>query len=87
MVEKKVTNATGAATANRSIWKFFGSLFGAPERLGDPLGPYVSSKSSGGGGGGSEGESGAAPALTTMRARSSAERRARHADVFDGDTM
>ena len=80
-VEKKVSNAASSGIANRGIWKFFGSLFGAPERLGDPLGPYVSNKY-----GDAHGED-ASPALTTMRARSTAERKSRQNDVFDGDTM
>ena len=58
----------------------FGNLFSATERIGDPLVPYVNMKYTG-----SDEEVG--PALSTMRARSSAERKNRNTDVFDGETM
>ena len=58
----------------------FGNLFSATERIGDPLVPYVNMKYTG-----SDEEVG--PALSTMRARSSAERKNRNTDIFDGETM
>lgn len=60
----------------------FDSLFSSSDR--DPTSP-VYAKFRGGGDNGSED---VGPALSTMRARSSAERRSRAAiDFFDGETM
>ena len=63
-----------------SCYFSFGNLFSATERIGDPLVPYVNMKYTG-----SDEEVG--PALSTMRARSSAERKNRNTDIFDGETM
>ena len=57
----------------------FGNLFSATERIGDPLVPYVNMKYTG--------SEEVGPALSTMRARSSAERKNRTTDIFDGETM
>ena len=57
----------------------FGNLFSATERIGDPLVPYVNMKYTG--------SEEVGPALSTMRARSSAERKNRNTDIFDGETM
>jgi hypothetical protein len=61
----------------------FGNLFSGHDRLGDTMGPYVNMKFSGSS---PEAAEAVTPALTTMRARSSADRKTR-ADVFDGDTL
>merc|ERR1719412_1667913 len=75
-VDKKSSTSSG----NRAgIWKFFGNLFSATERIGDPLVPYVNMKYTG--------SKEVGPALSTMRARSSAERKNRNTDIFDGETM
>jgi hypothetical protein len=53
--------------------------------MGDPMGPYVNLKYTGSS---PEAAEAVTPALSTMRARSSAERKSRaNPDVFDGDTM
>ena len=57
----------------------FGNLFSATERIGDPLVPYVNMKYTG--------SEEVGPALSTMRARSSAERKNRNPEIFDGETM
>ena len=63
----------------------FGSLFSGNERMGDPMGPYATIKYSGSS---PEASEAVTPALSTMRARSSAERKSRNTtDVFDGDTL
>jgi len=63
----------------------FGSLFSGAERMGDPMGPYVNLKYSGSSPDAAESVT---PALSTMRARSSAERKTRsNSDVFDGDNL
>ena len=63
----------------------FGSLFSGSERMGDPMGPYVNLKYTGSSPDAAESVT---PALSTMRARSSAERKTRsNSDVFDGDNL
>jgi hypothetical protein len=53
--------------------------------MGDPMGPYVNLKYSGTSPDAAESVT---PALSTMRARSSAERKSRStSDVFDGDNL
>ncbi|XP_059079883.1 JNK-interacting protein 3-like isoform X4 [Tigriopus californicus] len=65
----------------KGIWKFFGNLFSGTERTGDPMGPYVNMKY------GETSEESSGSTLSTMRAKSSAERKARGVDLFDGDTI
>jgi len=65
----------------QGIWKFFSNLFSGTDRPSDPLNPYLNMKYSGG-----EDNVGAG-ALTSMRSRSSAERKGRGIDIFDGDTL
>ena len=53
--------------------------------MGDPMGPYATIKYAGSS---PEASEAVTPALSTMRARSSAERKSRNTtDVFDGDTL
>jgi len=65
--------------------KSFGNLFSGNDRIGDTMGPYVNMKFSGSS---PETAEAVTPALTTMRARSNADRKSRAiTDVFDGDTL
>ena len=68
----------------QGIWKFFGNLFSGNERPigGEAMLPYVNMKY------GAEGGGEVGPAIDTMRAKSSAERKAlTRTDIFDGDTL
>ncbi len=103
---KTGTDASSGAGADKKggqkgIWKFFGNLFSGPSTgtaapLSSPsaAGPQVNMRFSSAATTPS-GEVEVGPAISAMRARSSAERRGggggggsnRNSDIFDGDTM
>jgi len=64
----------------QGIWKFFSNLFSGTDRPSDPNHPYLNMKYSGS-------DENVGPALSNMRSRSSAERKGRGADLFDGESM
>eukprot|EP00095_Tigriopus_kingsejongensis_P005190 maker-scaffold321_size207582-snap-gene-1.30 protein:Tk05190 transcript:maker-scaffold321_size207582-snap-gene-1.30-mRNA-1 annotation:"c-jun-amino-terminal kinase-interacting protein 3" len=84
MIRANKTDTPIEKKNQKGIWKFFGSLFSGNERTGDPMGPYVNMKY-GGQSGGDDEPSGSA--LSAMRAKSNAERRARGSDIFDGENI
>eukprot|EP00092_Neocalanus_flemingeri_P006601 GFUD01007120.1.p1 GENE.GFUD01007120.1~~GFUD01007120.1.p1 ORF type:complete len:1310 (-),score=286.71 GFUD01007120.1:411-4340(-) len=64
----------------QGIWKFFSNLFSGTERPSDPNHPYLNMKYSGS-------DENVGPALSNMRSRSSAERKGRGTDLFDGESI
>jgi len=64
----------------QGIWKFFSNLFSGTERPSDPNHPYLNMKYSGS-------DENVGPALSNMRSRSSAERKGRGTDLFDGESL
>jgi len=64
----------------QGIWKFFSNLFSGTDRPSDPNHPYLNMKYSGS-------DENVGPALSNMRSRSSAERKGRGADLFDGESI
>merc|ERR1711892_496913 len=64
----------------QGIWKFFSNLFSGTDRPSDPNHPYLNMKYSGS-------DENVGPALSNMRNRSSAERKGRGADLFDGESI
>jgi len=77
----KTTDPQMDKKSNKGIWKFFSNLFSGAERPNDPLSPYLNMKYS-------NSDENLGP-LSTMRNRSSAERKAvtRGTDLFDGDAV
>ena len=75
-----VSNFMLKQTKSNTISFSFSNLFSGTERPSDPNHPYLNMKYSGS-------DENVGPALSNMRSRSSAERKGRGADMFDGESM